>query len=182
MWQVAVPPQWSISITRRPPRAGPHSVIEPIEDFTLTDQKGRSFNSADLKGKVWVGSIFYASCPSTCRIQNTRVQELQKRFGDGGVQFVSVTCDPANDTPSKLNDYSKLFAADEEKWHFLTGDLELIKKIGGQGFGITVDDKVHSDRLILFDRDGRMVKTYRSLEPDQFAELIEELTARTQPE
>jgi len=151
---------------------------ESLESFVLTDQKGRKFESDSLVGKVWVGSIFFSSCPSTCRMQNMRVAELQQKFAERGVELVSITCDPANDTPSVLNDYAKTFGAKEGQWHFLTGDLDLIKKIGGQKFGIPVDDKVHSDRLILFDRQGQLVGTYRSLEPDQFTNLVAELESQ----
>ncbi len=157
------------------PQATPVAVENAIQDFVLTDQAGRAFDSTTLKGKVWVGSIFFATCPSTCRMQNMRVAELQQRFGAQGVEFVSITCDPANDTPAALSDYSKKFGAQQDRWHFLTGDLGLIKRIGGEKFGITVDDKVHSDRLILFDREGQLVGAYRSLEPEQFSELVKEL-------
>ena len=156
--------------------AEPAEDYSPLEGFVLTDQTGTSFDSKSLAGKIWIGSIFFAQCPSTCRIQNMRVAELQQRFGDQGVEFVSITCDPENDTVAALKDYSKGFEAEEDKWHFLTGDLGLIKQIGGETFGITVDDKVHSDRLVLFDRLGQQIGAYRSLEAQQFAELIEKVT------
>ncbi len=143
----------------------------PPVEFEMTDQKGRKFNSQDLEGKIWVGSIFYASCPGTCKIQNTRVAELQKEFGDQGVEFVSITCDPDNDTVTRLHDYSNLFGADAEKWHFLTGDFATAKQVGEQKFGIVVRNQTHSDRLILFDRDGSLVGRFRSLEPVQFEKL-----------
>ncbi|MEM7312876.1 MAG: SCO family protein [Planctomycetota bacterium] len=143
--------------------------------FQLKDQTGSEFDSNSLDGKIWIGSIFFAQCPSTCRIQNMRVAELQKRYGEHGVEFVSVTCDPKNDTVTALKDYSKTFEAESDKWHFLTGDLDLIKQIGGEKFNIAVDDKVHSDRLVLFGRDGELINSYRSLEAQQFAELKDKL-------
>jgi len=150
---------------------------EPIE-FSFLDQNGKRFDSASLDGKLWIGSIFFSTCPSTCRMQNMKVSELQRRYGDKGVEFVSITCDPEIDTPPTLNSYAQKFSADAEKWHFLTGDLGLIKRVGGNRFGITVDDKVHSDRLVLFDGEGTRIESYRSLEPDQFVALTEELDKR----
>lgn len=150
---------------------------EPIE-FSFLDQNGKRFESASLDGKLWIGSIFFSTCPSTCRMQNMRVAELQRRYADKGVEFVSITCDPEIDTPPTLNAYAQKFSADAEKWHFLTGDLGLIKRVGGSRFGITVDDKVHSDRLVLFDGEGKRIDSYRSLEPDQFVALTEELDRR----
>ena len=37
-----------------------------VPTFKLTDQDGKEFDSADLRGKVWVSSIFFASCPGPC--------------------------------------------------------------------------------------------------------------------
>ena len=151
------------------------STGDDVGEFVFTTQKGKKFSSTSLKGKIWVGSIFYATCPGTCRIQNTRVAELQNEFGEKGVEFVSITCDPDKDTPSALNDYSKMFGAQADKWHFLTGDFELARKIGEKKFGITVLPQTHSDRLVLFGKDGAMAGRYRSLEPEQFTRLKEEI-------
>ena len=153
---------------------GQHRSI-PSQPFELTDQSGKTFNSESLAGKVWVGSIFFADCPSTCRVQNNRVAELQREFGDQGVEFVSITCDPANDTPARLAEYSRLFGADPAKWHFLTGDLLLIREIGNNKFGIVVEEEVHSDRLIVFDREGQVVGTYRSTQRDEFLKAQQKL-------
>lgn len=147
---------------------------EPIE-FSFLDQNGRRFESKTLDGKLWVGSIFFSTCPSTCRAQNLKVGELQTRYEGKDVEFVSITCDPEIDTPPTLNGYASKFSADAERWHFLTGDLDLIKRVGGNRFGITVDDKVHSDRLVLFDREGKRVNSFRSLEVDQFEALKKEI-------
>lgn len=150
---------------------------EPIE-FSFLDQNGNRFESKSLDGKLWVGSIFFSSCPSTCRAQNMRVEELQDRYVGKDVEFVSITCDPEIDTSPTLNSYAQKFSADAERWHFLTGDLQLIKRVGGTRLGITVDDKVHSDRLVLFDRQGNRVNSYRSLEADQFVALTKEIDRR----
>lgn len=143
--------------------------------FVLTDQSGASFSSESLRGKVWIGSIFYSSCPGTCRAQNLQVARLQKDYADKGVEFVSITCDPQKDTPQVLADYASLFNAQSDSWHFLTGDFELVEKIGGEGFGIVVAPQTHSDRLVLFDRDGTLVGTYRSTNVNDFEKLLRKL-------
>jgi cytochrome oxidase Cu insertion factor (SCO1/SenC/PrrC family) len=149
---------------------------ELLTDFELQDQNGATFASTSLAGKVWVGSVFFSSCPSTCRVQNMRVAELQKAFGDQGVEFVSVTCDPEKDTVATLASYSKMFDADSDRWHFLTGDFPLIRRIGVEKFGIVVQKETHSDRLILFDRDGSKVGSYRSTQSEDFGLLKDEIS------
>lgn len=156
------------------------AAAERLTSFQMTDQAGRKFDSTSLQGKIWIGSIFFTSCPSTCRVQNERVMELQRKFGDRGVEFVSVTCDPDHDTPAVLADYARIFAAQVEKWHFLTADAKLIKRVGNEMFGITVQGLTHSDRLVLFNRDGSIVGTYRSTDRDEVTKLsmkIDELLA-----
>lgn len=148
---------------------------EPISPFELTDQRGMKFNTSALQGKFWVASVFFASCPSVCRTQNNQVSKLQMRYGGRGVEFVSITCDPERDTPPALAKYAKLFAAEADKWHFLTGDFQKIRKIGNEVFHITVDREVHSDRLILVGQDGKVVGTYRSTQMDEFSDLIQKL-------
>ncbi len=150
---------------------------ELLKDFLLTDQTGEAFDSQSLEGKIWVGSVFFSSCPSTCRMQNLRVAELQKLYGDEGVEFVSITCDPERDTVDTLREYARVFNANPERWHFLTGNFDLIRRIGAEKFGIAVEKETHSDRLILFDREGSKVGSYRSTVVEDFDELKETLTS-----
>ncbi len=167
------------------PHAGPATVSVPSDPgigesdesiaFSFLDQNGKRFASKSLDGKVWVGSVFFSSCPSTCRAQNMKVAELQERYKDQPVEFVSLTCDPDVDDSATLNQYAAKFSADAERWHFLTGDLEQIKRVGGNRLGVAVDGKVHSDRLVLFDRDGKRVDSFRSLDVDQFQALKKEI-------
>ena len=74
----------------------------PLEHFQLTQSTGQPFDSRRLDGQVWIGSFFYASCPSICRQQNLRNKELAMELGPRGVKFVSITCDAVTDTPSRL--------------------------------------------------------------------------------
>lgn len=155
-----------------------------LTSFQMTDQAGKTFDSNSLQGKVWVGSIFFSSCPSTCRVQNERVMGLQQKFAARGVEFVSVTCDPEHDTPLVLSDYARIFAAQEDKWHFLTGDMKLIQRIGNEIFRIPVKGLTHSDRLVLFNRDGSISGTFRSTDRDEVLKLsmkIDELLAVKTP-
>ena len=97
---------------------------EPIlTQFTLTERSGKPFGTDDLRGHVHVVSFFFASCPSTCRQQNERMQQLQFANKGKDVKFLSITCDPDRDTPTALRLYADIFNADKDQWLFLTGDL-----------------------------------------------------------
>ena len=108
-----------------------------MTSFELIDQTGSRLKSEDLDGEVWAGSIFFASCPSTCYTQNVRLQQLDTEFGERGLKLISVTCDPANDTPAALAAYASRFNADSDRWHFLTSpdaDFEYLKRVGNDFF------------------------------------------------
>ena len=141
-----------------------------LTEFTLTDQQGQPFESKQLAGKVWVGSFFFSRCPSTCREQNMRVAELQREFADRGLQLVSISCEPDYDTPSRLLVYAQQFEADHEHWHFLTGELDYIMRVGAEMFQLTVSPQAHSDRIVIFDTEGNRVEALRTRDPKDFVQ------------
>lgn len=146
-----------------------------ISEFELTDQLGRKFHSDQLNGKIWVGSIFFSKCPSTCRMQNAEVAKLQTEFAEDGVQFVSITCDPKNDDVATLAAYARMFNANPDQWFFLTGPYETAERIGNTMFGITVQPETHSDRLVVIDRNSKVHSTHRSMLFEDTKKIREEI-------
>jgi protein SCO1/2 len=145
-----------------------------LTEFELTDQTGKRFHSRALDGEVWAGSFFFAACPSTCYQQNMKLAELHRKYADQGLKLVSITCDPGNDTPAALAGYASRFNADPSTWKFLTpldGDMLYLSRIGAEMFQIVVSGQTHSDRVVLFDRTGKMHGSYRVLLRDQHADL-----------
>ena len=134
-----------------------------VPKFTLTERSGQPFDSASLAGKVWVADFFFTECAGTCLLLTNRVAEVHKAArGLGDVRFVSITTDPATDTPEVLRDYAAKFSADD-RWLFLTGPRPEIFKLSIEGFklaladadGVSVKEKIiHSTKLVLVDRHG----------------------------
>ncbi len=144
-----------------------------LSDFTLVDQNGVSMASGELAGRVWAGSFFFAQCPSICYNQNIKLQQLDAQFAADGLVLVSITCDPDNDTPEALLEYASRFHADAASWRFLTSptaDMDYIRRIGKDFFQLTVDQEFHSDRVVVFDRDGTLRGSFHVLRPDEFQE------------
>jgi protein SCO1/2 len=141
----------AIEVTATPAR---QASIRDVADITLTDQTGQPFPVKNLEGEVWVGSFFFASCPGPCRQINVAISQLQQELRDKDVKFVSITVDPENDTPQVLRDYAKSFGADHDRWRFLTGDFKSIRRICADVFAMPIDRKVHTERLLLIDRQG----------------------------
>jgi len=107
------------------------------------------------------------------------------RSAAGGMaSAVSLTCDPDNDTPDVLNHYAARFEADPDRWKFLTGDMEVIKRVGMETFKLPVEVGVHSERGVVFDRQGRMRGSYHLLQEDRvqrLKKLIRDVLAEEQP-
>ena len=103
-------------------------------------------------------------------MQNTAVAGLQRDFEGKDVHFVSITCDPKTDTPQVLAEYGKFFHADPRHWHFLTGDFPYIQRIGPM-MQTVVQEEIHSDRLFVVDRAGKLRGNFRSSQPEQLAAL-----------
>ena len=142
--------------------------------FTLRDQTGAEFSSSALEGRVWMGAIFFANCPGPCFRENQAIADILRRIDDPDFLVVSLTCDPENDTPEALAKYAARFEADPDRWKFLTGDLKLIERVGQKVFRLPVVRGVHSERGVVFDRQGRLRGGYHLLQPDR-VELLEKL-------
>lgn len=155
----------------------------PAPDFSLVERSGRPVSSRDLAGRVWIADFIYTRCEDTCPLQSRAMAALQadlKAYGD--LRSVSTTVDPLNDTPALLSRYADRYGADPERWLFLTGELEEVRRIVQEGFrlsaapveGATPDPVVfHSARFVLVDRDGEIRGYYDSNDPQALKRLRE---------
>jgi len=131
-----------------------------LADSKLTDSNDRHFSLDSLKGDVWLASFFFTTCPGPCAQMNRSIAGLQKEFPNKDLKFVSITCDPDNDTPKVLAAYAKTFQAEPKRWIFLTGSLATVQHLGEDVFKIAVRQKEHSQRVLLVDRTMKVRGMY----------------------
>lgn len=171
--------------TAEPAPAPERMAPGPVADrFQLTDQQGKPFDSASLAGKVWMGSIFFANCPGPCFRENQSIADIVREIDSPDFVAVSLTCDPDNDTPEVLDHYAARFEADPARWKFLTGDMDVIKQVGMETFKLPVEVGVHSERGVVFDRQGRIRGSYHLLQEDRvqrLKKLIRDVLAEETP-
>ncbi|OGL61314.1 MAG: hypothetical protein A3J27_15295 [Candidatus Tectomicrobia bacterium RIFCSPLOWO2_12_FULL_69_37] len=106
-----------------------------VPDFTLTDARGRAVGRKDLAGKVWVADLIFTRCTDTCPLQTGEMARLQAEFaGERDMRFVSITTDPAYDTPAVLAQYAARHKANLDTWFFLTGEEKAIARLAREGF------------------------------------------------
>jgi protein SCO1/2 len=127
-----------------PAGQGGAAPIAPAPSFALTDQLGRPLSDADLRGKVVVADFIYTTCTDICPALTAQMAALRTRLADEGllgddVVLLSISVDPARDTPAVLKAYSEPFAADAANWYFLTGDEAAIRAVVVDGFMLGVE-------------------------------------------
>jgi len=148
----------------------PLPVFWSVPNFTLTDQQGRQFGSANLAGKAALLSFVYTNCPDTCPLLTANMAQVQQRLRTQGllgtkVQLVSITVDPRRDSPDVLAEYAGRYQADPDAWRFLSGPPEDIYQVLW-GFKLNTvevarafegaDVVPHSSRLVVVDPSGQV--------------------------
>lgn len=132
----------------------PGEVPVDLTQYTMTERTGKPYNFAALKGEVWVANMFFASCPHRCGEMTRSVASLHNDTNLVGVKFVSISVDPATDTPEELAKYADLHKADKERWLFMQGTAQDVREFGKE-MGAVATYRNHEDRLGVFDRTGR---------------------------
>jgi cytochrome oxidase Cu insertion factor (SCO1/SenC/PrrC family) len=110
-----------------------------VPDFALIERSGRTVTRADLVGKVWVANFIYTQCTETCPTQSAELARLDAEFATApDFRLVSITVDPAYDTPDVLAGYAKRYGAAPERWLFLIGPKQIIYRLAMEGFKLSV--------------------------------------------
>jgi protein SCO1/2 len=141
------------------------TVGQKVPDFTLIDQAHARVALSQFAGKVVALNFVYTSCvlPQFCSRLSSYFSTVQKRFADRrDLVFVTVTFDPARDTPERLAEYAGQWNADASRWHFLTGSAADIQHVTAM-FGLDAfpDEGLisHSTRTVVIDRGGAVAAT-----------------------
>jgi protein SCO1/2 len=161
-------------------------VLGQVPDFTLVASDGRPFGRSDLDGKPWVVDFIFTTCAGVCPRLSARMASLQDEIPPGA-RLVSITVDPATDTPEVLRAYAGRYGARPDRWVFLTGDAGAIYRLSADGFRLAagespawdpaVDDGpfFHSSRIVLVDAAGRIRGYYDGDDPGEMRRLQESL-------
>ena len=145
-----------------------------LDAFQMTSQSAEPFAFDELKGKVWIASLFFSSCPHECKSLNQTISALNRDPDFKDVQFVSVSVDPDVDSPQTLAEYAALFDADPDKWFFLTSDLPQVQRFG-RAIDVPAAFKTHSRSLVLVDKQGKPRGQFRYNDAADIARLKAEL-------
>ena len=136
-------------------------LLEPyltLPDFELTDQFGKPFTKADLKGKLTVAEFIFTRCPSACPVMSRRTAELYELYKNApNVQFISITVDPDYDTEEVLQRYATMHGVTDSRWKFLRHpNLQTIATLCEKGFYMAAEKLPggHATKLVVIDANG----------------------------
>ncbi len=160
------------------PAKEPTAAEKYFSDVELVNQDGEKvrFYSDVLKGKTVVVNAFFTTCTSVCPPMNRSMEKIQEAFGDRvgkDVFLVSITVDPATDTPTRLKEYAAKFHA-KKGWTFLTGKKEnldwALYKMGQY-----VEDKESHKTVIIIGNEatGLWKKAFGMAKAEELIKIVE---------
>lgn len=147
-------------------------------DVTLVNQDGRPMRlySDLLKGKVVVIDFFFATCQGSCLPMNRNLQKVQDSLGDRvgkDVYLISISVDPAVDTPASLKEYAKKLGA-KPGWYFLTGEKASVE-FALRKLGQYVENKQDHTNIFIIgnERTGLWKKAFGLARADDIVKVVE---------
>ncbi|WBY02661.1 SCO family protein [Ramlibacter tataouinensis] len=160
---------------RRAALAGTPRALPPIG---LVDAAGRAFSLADYgqpSQPATFVALVYVRCQTICLTtaagQSWLQGEIQARGLGDRVRLLTLSFDPASDTPAVLADHARRLGADPALWRFATvrdgADLKPMLDL----FDVVVlpdglGGYAHNGALFLVGEDGRLSRAYDIDRPD----------------
>jgi protein SCO1/2 len=149
------------------------AVGDAVPDFALLNQSGKKTDFKQLRGKVVVMTFIYTRCPLSdfCPRMSKNFAEIDKALaGDASLyaktHLLSVSFDPAFDTPKVLKSYGAAYTGRYAKetfdhWEFAAPSVKELPTME-QWFdvGVTPGDSgslTHSLSTVVIGKDGKVV-------------------------
>lgn len=154
-----------------------------VPPFTLVNQNGDTVTEKTLDRKIYVANFFFARCPGVCPKMTDALIPVQHEFQkNADVFFISHTVDPAHDSLPALKEFAEKHGADLSKWYFVTGNRDSIYTLAIKGYLVPAGEDaraeggyLHSQDLLLIDKEKRIRGIYDSLEPEEIKRLKDEI-------
>lgn len=137
----------------------------PVSDWPLQDDQGHRVRLSDWDDQVLLVGFIFTRCTSVCGALGTRYRQLQRAMeatGSNRVRLLSVSIDPAYDTPERLAEYRSRFGGTPGSWTVARpADAQtlstLIRETGLRVIPDRTGGFAHSDSLHWI-RDGHLVR------------------------
>lgn len=157
---------------------------DPAPAFALVDQDGAPLALADLRGEAVVLDFIYTHCPGPCPALTGLLHDARAALPPAArarTRFVSITLDPARDTPAVLRGWGLQRGLDLDGWSLLTGPKEtvddVLSRYGVANVGRPDGEIDHYLVTFLIDPEGNVARRYAGLdhEPGAIAADVERI-------
>ncbi len=155
----------------------------------LTDQRGQAFGSEVLDGHVYVASFIFTRCSLVCPVLVKQLTRVQEATQGTDARIVSYSVTPDVDTPDVLKEFGAARHIDPSRWHLVTGSKPTIYGLARNAYfaddeRITAsldepDAFLHTEKLVLVDREGHLRGVYDGTLPHEIDLLIKDMKALT---
>lgn len=143
---------------------------QALLDYQFTNQLGEAVTLNQFKGQALAITFIFTRCPipEYCPRLSKNFQQASAKLsampnGPTNWHFLSVSFDPAFDTPEVLNAYAKSYHYDPQHWSFLTGGADKIGELA-QASGVTsTPDGVsynHNFRTLIINTKGELQMSF----------------------
>lgn len=158
------------------------TIFHKISNFSFEDANGQLITASEFEDAVYVADFFFTKCSGICPKMSTQLSRVQDYFKDNAeVKILSHSVDPDYDKGTVLSDYAALYGAIPGKWYFVTGDAQMIYKQARREYYISAGEEdsdvgfVHSEKLVLVDKDKRIRGFYDGTDKEDVDRLIIEI-------
>ncbi len=175
------------------PAAAMHipAVGDDVPDFKLINQNGRQVSLRQYRGQTVVLTLIYTRCPfpDYCPRVSHEFAAIEREVGAdparyGKTHLLSISFDPAHDTPKVLREYGFSCAGSKDpglfaRWEFAAIPQNELPEFADY-FALTYKEEggliTHSLSTAVISADGKIFKWYHGAEW-QAAELLQDIAA-----
>jgi len=191
---IIMPPRYyydSVTTTIKDGKKFTDTVWHRVKNISLINQNSDTVSLDSLQRKVIVADYFFTHCPSICPALQHNMKQLQdalklrtdfKSIDSSFVQFISFSVDPERDSASVLKKYGDRFGVNPDVWWLLTGpkktiyDFALTELKMGLQDGEGVDSNfIHTQKMVLLDKDHVVRGYYDGLDSDALGKLAQDI-------
>jgi protein SCO1/2 len=169
-----------------PTDAKPKAARVTLHDIQLVDAEGQAvrFKSEAVGNRIVVVGFIYTSCTTICpvtsmvlgKVQERLIEKLGAQFGRE-VKLITLTVDPATDTPERLKGYAANFGS-PTGWLWLTGDKPQVDRVLTGLGAYAADFTRHAGAILVGDgRSGDWMRFYGLPNPPDIVDRVEQLLA-----
>ncbi len=159
------------------------TLYHTIQAFEFVNQEGKVISEKTFEDKIYVCDFIFTTCPSICPLMSKQMQRVQEAYPEENrLYFLSHTVDPAQDSVPVLKKYADRYEANDERWHFVTGEKAKLYEMGLKNYLVTMDEDqaapggfLHSAAFILVDKQKRIRGLYNGTDEKEVDRLIADI-------